>query len=67
MGPPAKVVQKILGHSHISSTLGIYALVLPGMHKDAMNKLMIGSGVMMRKTPLYKGVGCTLRYYRCQK
>ena len=39
MGVPAKVVQEILGHSHVSITLGIYAHVLPGMHQDAMNKM----------------------------
>ena len=39
MGVPAKVVQEILGHSHINITLGIYAHVLPGMHKEAMNKM----------------------------
>jgi integrase len=39
MGVPAKVVQEILGHSHISITLGIYAHVLPGMHKEAMKKM----------------------------
>jgi Mg2+ and Co2+ transporter CorA len=39
MGVPAKFVQEILGHSHISITLGIYAHVLPGMHKEAMNKM----------------------------
>jgi integrase len=39
MGVPAKVVQEILGHSHISITLSIYAHVLPGMHEEAMNKM----------------------------
>jgi integrase len=39
MGVPAKVVQEILGHSHISSTLGIYAHVLPGMQKEAMDNM----------------------------
>jgi integrase len=38
-GVPAKVVQEILGHSHINITLGIYAHVLPGMHKEAMNRM----------------------------
>lgn len=39
MGVPAKVVQEILRHSPIKITLGIYAHVLPGMHKEAMNKM----------------------------
>ena len=39
MGVPAKVVQEILGYSHISIILGIYAHVLPGTHKEAMNKM----------------------------
>jgi len=39
MGVPVKVVQEILGHSHISITLNIYAHVLPGMHEEAMNKM----------------------------
>jgi integrase len=39
MGVPAKVDQEILGHSPINITLGIYAHVLPGMHKESMNKM----------------------------
>lgn len=39
MGVPAKVVQELLGHSHISITLSIYAHVLPGMHKEAMSTM----------------------------
>jgi integrase len=39
MGDPAKVDQEILGHSPINITLGIYAHVLPGMHKESMNKM----------------------------
>jgi integrase len=34
-----KVVQEILGHSHISMTLGIYGHVLSGMQQEAMEKL----------------------------
>jgi integrase len=37
MGVPAKVVQEIAGHSHISTTLGTYGHVIPGMHEDAMS------------------------------
>ena len=36
MGVPAKVVQEIAGHSNISTTLGTYGHVIPGMHEDAM-------------------------------
>lgn len=36
MGVPAKVVQEIAGHSHISITLGTYGHVIPGMHEEAM-------------------------------
>lgn len=36
MGVPAKVVQEIAGHSHISTTLGTYGHVIPGMHEEAM-------------------------------
>ena len=39
MGVPAKVVQEILRHSDISTTLNIYAHVLPEMHRDAMEKM----------------------------
>jgi integrase len=39
MGVPAKFVQEHLRHSHINITLGIYAHVLPGMHKEAMKKM----------------------------
>ncbi len=39
MGVPAKVVQETLGHSPIKITLGIYAHVLQGMHKEAMNRM----------------------------
>jgi integrase len=36
---PAHVVREILGHSHISITLGIYGHVLPGMHEEAMDRM----------------------------
>ncbi len=39
MGVPAKVVQRILRHSNISTTLNIYAHVLPEMHQEAMEKM----------------------------
>ena len=50
MGVSAKVVQEILGHSHISITLGIYAHVPPGMHKEAMNKMDDWFGNVDKKT-----------------
>lgn len=39
MGVNAKVVQELLGHSHINMTLGTHSHVLPGMHKEAMEKM----------------------------
>jgi integrase len=39
MGVHAKVVQELLGHSTIVTTLNIYSHVLPSMHQDALDKL----------------------------
>lgn len=39
MGVHAKVVQELLGHSNIMTTLNIYSHVLPSLHEDAMGKL----------------------------
>jgi len=39
MGVPAKVVQQILGHRNISTTLNIYGHVLPEMQREAMNDM----------------------------
>ena len=39
MGVPAKVVQELLGHSHISITLGVYGHVLSSMQQEAIDKL----------------------------
>ena len=39
MGVSPKVVQELLGHSDIHTTLRIYGHVLPGMHKEAMDKM----------------------------
>lgn len=39
MGVHVKVVQELLGHSNITTTLGTYAHVLPTMQQDAMNKI----------------------------
>ncbi len=52
----AKVVQEILGHSHICITLSIYAHVLSGMHKEAMKKMDDWFGNVDKKTnPTVKG------------
>nr|BBH92286.1 hypothetical protein KTA_04850 [Thermogemmatispora argillosa] len=39
LGVPIKVVQELLGHSHVNTTLGIYGHVLPGMQEEALRKL----------------------------
>jgi integrase len=39
MGVPAKVVQEILGHGNISTTMNIYGHVFPSMHRDAMDDM----------------------------
>ena len=39
MGVPAKVVQEILGHSNISTTMNIYGHVFPSMQRDAMDNM----------------------------
>lgn len=39
MGVPAHVVQQILGHSQIATTLGIYGHVLSGQKEQAIDKL----------------------------
>ncbi len=38
-GVPAKVVQEMLGHSQVSVTLDIYSHVIPGMGREAADKL----------------------------
>ena len=39
MGVNPKIVQELLGHSHISITLDIYSHIFPSMQKDAMQRL----------------------------
>jgi len=39
MGVHPKVVQELLGHSNISTTMDIYSHVLPSMQQEAMSKL----------------------------
>ncbi len=34
-----KIVQELLGHSHISVTSGIYSHIFPSLQKKAMNRL----------------------------
>jgi integrase len=38
-GVPARVVQEILGHAHVSTTLGIYSHVIPSLKRDAADKM----------------------------
>ncbi|HET8846374.1 MAG TPA: site-specific integrase, partial [Ktedonobacteraceae bacterium] len=39
MNEHPKVVQELLGHSNITTTLNTYSHVLPSMHKEAMRKM----------------------------
>ena len=39
MGVPANVVQELLGHSDVATTLGIYGAVLPSMQRDVVDKM----------------------------
>ena len=39
MSVPSKVVQEILGHSNIGTTMNIYGHVLPSMQRDAMDDM----------------------------
>ncbi|HLI89133.1 MAG TPA: tyrosine-type recombinase/integrase [Ktedonobacteraceae bacterium] len=39
MGVPPNVVQKLLGHSDIAITLGVYGAVLPSMQQDVADKM----------------------------
>jgi integrase len=39
MGVHVKVVQELLGHSNITTTLNTYSHVLPSMQQDAMSKM----------------------------
>jgi integrase len=38
-GVPSKVVQERLGHKDISTTLDVYAHVMPGQQRDAARRL----------------------------
>jgi integrase len=38
-GVPSKVVQERLGHKNISTTLDVYAQVLPSMQREAARRL----------------------------
>ena len=39
MKVPVKVIQELLGHSSITTTLNVYGHVLPSMHEEAMDKM----------------------------
>jgi site-specific recombinase XerD len=39
MGVHPKVVQELLGHSNIGTTIDIYSHVMPSMQQEAANKL----------------------------
>ncbi|RAQ97504.1 hypothetical protein A4R35_18350 [Thermogemmatispora tikiterensis] len=39
LGVNIKVVQELLGHSHVNITLGIYGHVLPGMQEEALQRM----------------------------
>jgi integrase len=39
MGVPANVVQELLGHSDVATTLGIYGSVVSSMRKDVADKM----------------------------
>jgi len=55
-----KVVQEILGHSHISITLGIYARVLLSTHEEAMKKMDVGSGLMIMSKAILENKASSL-------
>jgi len=38
MGVHPKIVQELLGHEDITTTLGIYSHVLPSLQKETMEK-----------------------------
>src|SRR5258708_40341006 len=39
MKVPVKVIQELLGHSSITTTLNVYGHVLPSMQEEAMDKM----------------------------
>lgn len=45
-GVPARVVQEVLGHAHVSTTLGTYSHVIPSLKRDAADRMndLLGSG-----------------------
>ena len=44
-----KIVQELLGHENISTTLGIYSHVLPSLQKETMDKWDIAFGYQSEK------------------
>jgi integrase len=49
MGVHPKIVQELLGHENISTTLGIYSHVLPSLQKETMDKWDIAFGHQSEK------------------
>jgi hypothetical protein len=52
-GVPARVVQEILGHSHVSTTLGIYSHMIPLLKRDAAERMdaLLGPAETAVNTP----------------
>ena len=52
-GVPARVVQEILGHAHVSTTLGIYSHVIPSLKRDAADRMnaLLGPTETVAATP----------------
>ena len=44
-GIPIKVVSERLGHADITTTLSVYAHVLPGMQRDAVQRVAEAIGI----------------------
>ena len=53
-GVPARVVQEILGHAHVSTPLGIYSHVIPSLKRDAADRMnaLLASKETVVSTPV---------------